>query len=153
MVLVARGLNTKQIHWAPVCLSQALQLDSETEDQEPLQCNSWCVNKLPCLTGLFIALLHCVLLSAQIAPPPSLPLALLRERKNLSNAAGSAPFKLSYGIRGIAEWPLTPQCRKGLQSNKSRFYTPHSLTRTWQEIINLSKELKQARRKMEAQVN
>lgn len=36
MVLVARGLNTKQIHRAPVCLSQALQLDSETEDQEPL---------------------------------------------------------------------------------------------------------------------
>ncbi len=36
MVLVARGLNTKQNHWAPVCLSQAQQLDSETEVQEPL---------------------------------------------------------------------------------------------------------------------
>lgn len=149
MVLVARGLNTKQNHWAPVCLSQALQLDSETEDQEPLQCKSWRVNKLPCLTGLFIALLLCVLLSAQIDPP----FALLWERKSLSKAAGSAPFKLSYGIRGIAEWPLTPQCREGLQSNKSQFYTPHSLTRTWQEIINLYKEWKQARRKLKACVN
>ncbi len=92
----------------------------------------------------------CVLLSAQIDPPP---LALLRERKSLSKAAGSAPFKPSSGIRGIAEWPLTLQCRKGLQSNKSQFYTPHSLTRTWQEIINLSKEWKQAKRKLDARVD